>query len=408
MSDGATSHAPLPGGAIGFDDARRLDILDGLRGVGALLVVVFHAFGRWAEPNHPTTLYPHGNALTVLPVLDLFGLIGIHLFFLISGFVIMMTLERSRGVVDFAGRRIARLWPAMIVCATLSTLVIAVSDIPTYYNMERWSVRPVEYLSSILFVPPDLLGGALGIEGQLNWVEGAYWTLWHEVRFYALVALVFFAAPKAWFLGLWAGLQALSTGLELWGATEPGREYAFGLLSVLVLQPRMLGWFSLGLCAYMLWTRRAGPTVIAIAVLAAIAIVAQEVVVVRDGGLVLADDVTWWLLHYTMVLTPFALFLLRSSILAPLGWRPAVLIGLASYSLYLFHELPMMALMMAGAEAGLPALPVVFGAIGLVIGVAIVIHYGVERPGKRVVLRFWQRMFGDADQLGGGRSVKGL
>ena len=42
-----------------------------------------------------------------------YGFYGVQLFFSVSGFVIVMTLERSGGLIEFAVKRLARLWPTM-------------------------------------------------------------------------------------------------------------------------------------------------------------------------------------------------------------------------------------------------------------------------------------------------------
>ena len=174
----------------------RLDVLDGLRGIAALAVVAYHFFARWAEPHFHPTLYQHGDAIAEWLPLQIAGRFGVYLFFLISGFVIMMTLERATGVLDFTARRAARLWPPMLVCATLSTLIINWSDVAyVYENVARWHVTPVEYVSSIFFIPPDMTADLFGIQQSdtPRWVEGVYWTLWSEVRFYAVIALAFLA-----------------------------------------------------------------------------------------------------------------------------------------------------------------------------------------------------------------------
>ena len=395
---GRTPHAqvtakPPSRAAKAVIGGERLDTLDGMRGLAALMVVIYHFFARWAEPVHSPTLYPHGNLLAEAPWLIVFGDVGILLFFLVSGFVIMMTLERSTGILDFAGRRIARLWPAMIFCATMSALLINATDIGGYYEgKEWWAVRPFEYVSSILFLPPELTGPVLGIEGPLDWVEGVYWTLWHEVRFYVLVSLVFLVSPRLWFLWIWAAVQAVSTTLEI-GMMVTGQNYLVGNGVELLFQPRMLGWFSLGLCGYMVWSKRAGAAVAAIAVLAALGVAAQEIVTVETGRLAFADHSGMEMLTYALVLVPFLLFLARSPLLGVLRLPVFITLGFASYPLYLFHELPGMAGMKIGAELGLPAIPVVLAMIVIVTLAAIAIHHFVEMPSKRIITRWWKRRF---------------
>ena len=371
----------------------RLSELDGLRGVAALLVVVYHLFARWAEPLHETTLYPHGNALASLPVLAYLGMYGVLLFFLISGFVIVMTLERSSGVADFAVRRVARLWPTMLVCATLSTLIINLSGAADIYpGVERWHVTPLEYVTSILFVSPGFVAALLDLP-PAHWIEGVYWTLWAEVRFYVLIALVFLLFPGRRFLTAWAVVQALSTALELARAVFPEVSWTY-LPPVLALQPRYLAWFSLGICGYMLWTRRLGPAVWIIAAFAVTAIGAGEIVTLRGGVPGAAPEAGSVALLYLAVVTPFALFLRRSRLLGVLSWRPVTAIGLASYPLYLFHERGSMAALPFVVQAGVPPWLAVGIVFACVIVVALAIHRLVEWPAKGFVAargRPWAR-----------------
>jgi peptidoglycan/LPS O-acetylase OafA/YrhL len=95
------------------NDSRRVVELDVFRGVAALWVAMFHLTLRYDEA------FLHQPA-PLKPLLD--GTYGVELFFMISGFVILMTLQRSRSWVDFAVHRFARLYPAYwlsVACACL-------------------------------------------------------------------------------------------------------------------------------------------------------------------------------------------------------------------------------------------------------------------------------------------------
>src|SRR5271156_873217 len=87
----------------------RIHFLDGLRGIAITGVLIYHGYGpAYAE------FLPFGNRYRdIYPIR--FGWVGVELFFLISGFVILMTLEKSRDLFDFAARRWFRLFPAMFV-----------------------------------------------------------------------------------------------------------------------------------------------------------------------------------------------------------------------------------------------------------------------------------------------------
>ncbi|MEM9739353.1 MAG: acyltransferase [Pseudomonadota bacterium] len=366
----------------------RMDVLDGMRGFAALAVVAFHFFSRWAEPHFTPTLYHHGAALAEFFPIQVGGAFGVRLFFLISGFVIMMTLERSTGLIDFAVRRGARLWPTMLVCATLSTLVINGSGIAYIYeNVARYEVTTVEYWSSIFFIPPDLTAGILGIEqaDRPRWVEGVYWTLWAEVRFYALIALAYWLSPRWAFLWVWASLQGASTVLDIVIQATGG--FNGGTALGMALQPDILAWFTLGLVAWKVRTLGAHPALVVAAIAAIIGLLVGPMVSVAGGTVGLTDRVLREGVLMVAIATPFLLFLRGSRLVAPLAWQPLVMVGLASYPLYLFHERPGMAYLHWLNSAGISPWISVFVAIGIAIATAILIHKLVEMPGKTLLIK---------------------
>jgi len=72
----------------------------GLRGIAALAVVVGHFTGTY------NTRYPDDPA----PIFDFpAGAFGVQLFFMISGFVILISAERARVPTDFVISRVSRL-----------------------------------------------------------------------------------------------------------------------------------------------------------------------------------------------------------------------------------------------------------------------------------------------------------
>ena len=89
---------------------KRISYLDGHRGIAILLVLLYHAFSRWTE------LVPYGNDFADFPLFR-FGYLGVELFFLISGFVILMTLEKFNSFTEFMYHRWLRLFPAMLICS---------------------------------------------------------------------------------------------------------------------------------------------------------------------------------------------------------------------------------------------------------------------------------------------------
>src|SRR5712691_1793156 len=102
-------------------EKNRFAELDGLRSIAALWVVVYHFVGRpnayWLKDN------PEFAALITPWNINLQGLYAVDLFFIISGFVIFMTIRRSNTVLDFVISRAARLYPAFWVCVLVTTVI---------------------------------------------------------------------------------------------------------------------------------------------------------------------------------------------------------------------------------------------------------------------------------------------
>ena len=75
---------------------QRIKYLDGLRGIAILLVILYHAFGG----NGYNGVIHYGGSFSDVLFFK-FGYLGVQLFFLISGFVILMTLEKSKSFIHF-------------------------------------------------------------------------------------------------------------------------------------------------------------------------------------------------------------------------------------------------------------------------------------------------------------------
>lgn len=102
--------------------SRRFLELDALRGLAVLAVILFHYSTRYDQLfGHRQQPYP----------LDFkYGYFGVHLFFIISGFVIFMTLEKTASIRMFAFKRFARLYPAYWFSALLTFAIITLASLP--------------------------------------------------------------------------------------------------------------------------------------------------------------------------------------------------------------------------------------------------------------------------------------
>lgn len=94
--------------------------LDVFRGIAALGVVLFHYTSQYS------TLFQHSPEMNFYFSL---GRHGVELFFIMSGFVILITLERTKSSLDFIVKRFARLYPAYWVAIALTFTVVMIAKI---------------------------------------------------------------------------------------------------------------------------------------------------------------------------------------------------------------------------------------------------------------------------------------
>lgn len=154
------------------DSGGRLRALDGLRLLAALMVALYHYGGRGGEVAQAWGSSPKDQFPT-LHSLFAYGCLGVQVFFVISGFVICMS-GWGRPLKSFFASRASRLLPAYWAAVLIVTAVFALPVVA--YK----AVSPSDALVNL-----TMLQMPLGVDRVL----GVCWTLWAEVRFYALFAL---------------------------------------------------------------------------------------------------------------------------------------------------------------------------------------------------------------------------
>ena len=97
----------------------RIELLDGFRFLAILSVLFYHYTVKWAS------VLPYGKFFGGV---FSYGFLGVHFFFIISGFVIHYTLESTANAFSFFRNRFARLAPAMLLCSVVSFLVMRLLD----------------------------------------------------------------------------------------------------------------------------------------------------------------------------------------------------------------------------------------------------------------------------------------
>ncbi|MCV6628465.1 MAG: acyltransferase [Flavobacteriaceae bacterium] len=150
-------------------NSKRIYQIDLYRFLAALFVVLYHyCFRGIYRPNFIQTEYE------LLSGFSQYGYMGVDLFFIISGFVILMSASNSN-IFRFLTSRISRLYPAYWFAVSLTALSIWLWD------AKAMDVSWFQYLVNM-----TMLQGAFGVEN----IDGVYWTLYVELRFYFLIGVM--------------------------------------------------------------------------------------------------------------------------------------------------------------------------------------------------------------------------
>jgi peptidoglycan/LPS O-acetylase OafA/YrhL len=205
----------------------RVPELDLLRFTAAAAVVVFHFY----------VLLPGATVLQrVVSEVGRYGFLGVPLFFMISGFVILWTaFNRSPG--QFVLARLCRLYPSYWACVLITSAVLAAAG----------GAPPWRQIVTNL----TMLHHLFGYES----VDEVYWTLFIELKFYGLIflLLLFRQLPRIeqW-LAVWLALCTVSLALGLQYHT------AIRGLDTLVFEGDA-AYFAFGCYTYLLRTQGSDP-----------------------------------------------------------------------------------------------------------------------------------------------------
>jgi peptidoglycan/LPS O-acetylase OafA/YrhL len=329
--------------------ARLLEI-DLLRFVAAVLVVFYHwAFRGQAADGLSQFSYPE------LAGVAKYGYLGVDLFFVISGFVIFSS-ARSGSLRGFVVSRFIRLYPAFWVCCTLTFVGLHA------LRATRPELQPSvgHYLANL-----TMFSGFFDIPS----VDGAYWTLFVEMRFYIFVSIVLALgwmrhAERLLWLWLFAAFLALVTRrgqLAVWLIAPYAALFVAGALLYLVHQSG--------------WTRS---RVLMLLCAGAMAIAYRLSTLAEHAA------------HYNTPYSPWVVGLLVAAIfvlmtlmavqkLAWLRHRAWLQWGVMTYPLYLLHQNLGYALF----DRWMPDINrhlLFWGALALVLALAYATNRWVERP----------------------------
>ncbi|MGG5888708.1 acyltransferase family protein [Falsiroseomonas sp. HC035] len=328
----------------------RIGELDALRGIAALAVVLFHYLDRYDELHSHVT-----EPLFYIP----WGARGVQLFFVISGFVIFMTLQRTQRPMDFVVSRFSRLYPGYWVAIIVTTLTVRGLDVAFYERPMLDVVMNFTMLQKLSVIPADD-------------IEGAYWTLYVELWFYVAVLALFT-------LGLLRHIEAfllvgLGAAMVWWAGEELGGGgfWGWNLTTTFELVFNQIPFFVIGIGLYRIYMQER-PRMAMLVILAALACITVLHPLEFLGAALVS------IAAFALVLTGRAGFL-RQPVL--------IWLGAISYSLYLVHNFAGRALILRlQDDAGWTANASVGAALAASLLIATVLTWWVERPAQRLIRR---------------------
>lgn len=146
---------------------QRYSELDAIRGIAVLMVVLFHYSVRYGQI--------YGYPVAPLFSFDI-GKYGVQLFFIVSGFVIFLTLDKTLHAADFIVSRFSRLYPAYWFAVIFTFSIVYVFSLPG---------REVNFESALINL--TMIQKWLRVAN----VDKVYWTLAVELSFYFIMLLLF-------------------------------------------------------------------------------------------------------------------------------------------------------------------------------------------------------------------------
>lgn len=339
----------------------RVGEIDLLRFLAAIAVMFFHlSFRGHAADELSIVSYP------LLEPYAMYGFLGVNLFFMISGFVILMTVSNAADIRSFLVSRVVRLYPAFWSSCTLTFILILLVGAPYFH------ASLTQYLINM-----TMLSGYVGVPA----IDGVYWSLFVEIRFYALVLLAI----------AFKQIRNSDHLLAVWLLASVVLE----VLPIRTLRHWLItdysGYFILGATYYLLWARGFSATRV-ILLIVAIAFTLRRSI----------DEASQFVQHYRIAADPmivviivfvfnllFLLIALRKTGLV--GRQNWLVVGALTYPLYLLHQnIGYMIFNIGHENVNLHVLfwGVIVGLLGLSYGTHVLVEKRWRLPLRQTLTQF--------------------
>ncbi|WP_244409340.1 acyltransferase family protein [Streptomyces albofaciens] len=331
---------------------QRIAALDGLRLLAALMVVAYHYTAiSWPWSADGSNSFPR-----IFPFAA-YGWLGVQLFFLISGFVICMSCW-GRPLGDFIVSRIIRVFPAYWLAIIVTTLVVML--VPGGLEPRKWHD---------VFVNLTMLQEPL----HAPHVDGVYWTLFAELRFYLLLAAM-----------AWWGLtyRRLLTLCCVWIVASALGARSESVILRLLIMPDYSWFFIAGIAFYLMYRFR--PNILLTGIVLVCFCAAQPSVnhVWRSSLSTMGRAVPYWPTLLVLAVCFGVMALIATGRLSWCNWRWLPVAGALTYPLYLLHEYVGWEIIRS-FSARIPHHALLIATVTAMLIAAHLVHRLVERPVSR-------------------------
>lgn len=345
------------------DFPNRLDALDGLRGIAALIIALFFHYKKFLP----------GVSIDEFPLSGIFeylykdGAICVELFFMMSGFIFFRfyfqkVSEHKIKVESFFGKRIVRLFPLYLITSAVVVIIQKIIDIfmNTYFNTQF----PADIKHKVL----NLFGLGFGwLDNQVYPYNPPAWSISVELLLYIIFfVLVWFAGKnKDKLYSVMLGLIALGVVAIHFSWSYPmvnretGRGLACFFIGCLVSKAdEVINKYHISVFKKLIW----------------IASTLLILFAFHDYNLA-----------YVLVIFPSVILLTLNLFTANkvLSSKPLVYLGKISYSIYMWHYPVMAALWFLSKQFGLLDFrtPLALAVYTLVLlAVSVVSYHAIEKP----------------------------
>jgi peptidoglycan/LPS O-acetylase OafA/YrhL len=278
--------------------------IETLRIFGAVSVLLYHYTFRGVLLN--------GTKVPLFPIIGTFsryGYLGVNLFFMISGFVILLS-ALNKSPLNFAISRMDRLYPTYWVSVTLTTVIVII--------LTNNSIPTRQYLVNLTMIQDYF---------DIQSIDGVYWTLSVELKFYFSIFLLILTKQ----------IDKYHIWIPVWLATT--------IIYLIFSQPFFMGWFISpfyssyfisGILFYLIYAR--GITWQKISVLIISMSISIYYTIFQVDGFIKVPTLIDRIIAPIIVISFYALFyLICSKKLIIKGSKILLICGGVTYPIYLLH-----------------------------------------------------------------------